>query len=241
MPLLLNPSTLTWGVAKVRVARVAGGKGDPDWEALAKECITSALQLFELARDWKWLYVSAAPITIVANTSTYTLPAAFRKPYSARVGTRYLTYMPQGLWDIINPQNIGSGPLAYSLFNAHDTGKVELLPPIGDAPASDPLHIRYLRKVTDTDSDGNTLDVPKAYEDGIISLARAKLLLERGGEDTRMQTFYQEYNRALDQATKDDQRMPNIDEGFIPQSGIPIDAAWNPNSLSLAEGYWDRD
>lgn len=238
MPLTLNPSAITFASAKSRVARAVGVVGDTEWETIAGDCIIEALHSWEVRRDWFWLYTTSAPITILASTSVYTLPSAFRKEFSARIGGQYLVWMPQRYYDRANPGNSGSGPYYYTMFNSATTGQIELLPPVGanvGSPAPQ-LIVRYWRKITKPVAGGDLLDIPEQYEAGIIALAKALLLMDKGGDDRRMLMWKARSDEILDRAIIDEERRGDYATSFVSESFQP-QMGWNPNSLDLAIGY----
>lgn len=218
MPLTLNPSQLTWGQAKTRVARAGGVEADTDWLLVAQDAIKTALHRIENAssrfqgRDWSWLFVTAGPLT--TTNSLITLPGTFKKEFSARAGSTPLIWMPQRVYDRANPSNTGDGPLYYTMFNSANTGTLEVLPPVANGTS---INVRYWRRIDDTPAnDSELLDVPQQYEDIVIALAKAALLADKDPESPGL-AYWENLGRdMLVDAVANDVTAPDADEMMVP-------------------------
>src|SRR5580765_3584778 len=110
MPSLINSnagpaSVLTLGGAAVRVARAVGLESDPSALQAAKDCISEAIDEWNRRHNWRFLQIIAPDIPVVGGTSTYALPATFKRPYDAYLTSSKvkLEFATRQQWDGLNP------------------------------------------------------------------------------------------------------------------------------------------
>lgn len=233
-----QPTTITWGQGKNRVASVAGSAGDSDQLALAGYFLTEALQNWEAAKNWKYLITSTS-ISITSGTSTYDLPADFKKPYSLRTTTtspRVLEYIDKRFYDQLRPNQSGSTiPTGYMLIDKDGLGKFELVPANN---LTDTLLMYYYRRHTipsgiiagTTASDATVMDFPAAYTNYLFAWARALYLANKGGEDQRMDFWMRLAVDGLAKARGEDEFLPDDVPGFYVAPNLTT-PAYNPNNI----------
>jgi hypothetical protein len=239
--IVLDRSTITTLQAKTRIARVAGDEDDAGWLSVAGEALEDALRRIQSKKDWSWLLVVHADITLITDQSEYLLTAAFRKPYSVRMKSHRLHFVPQWYYDHINPGNTGTAgrynPAFYSMFNASASGKIALLPSIGTVDAADnKLYVRYWRPIEIGDN-GTALDLPTTLERCAINLGKGYILSERGNDEARANKFLALGEQLLDAAALDDVKLPDAPDIMMPEPLGPSD--WQPNSLAVLLGGTD--
>lgn len=241
MPSLANSnagamSSLTWGQAKSQVAEVVGGKSDPDSLAAAEAQIQAVLEDWNTRRNWQFLQVQAPDIPVVSGTSTYDLPAAFKKPYAAMLvnSPRVLSYLTRREYNLLQPSQIAlASPRYYTLFNLASTGKVELLPTPG---SGDILRVWYYRRMNETGADGELLDILGSYTTYVLDAARARLLALKGPVE-KMTFWAQSGEAGFMKAVADDELIPDEDAGFAPRSAITMGPP-HDNSFAWVDWGW---
>jgi hypothetical protein len=245
MALVQNPSALTWGVAKSRIARAAGVQDDDDWKLVAADALTTALHLLEIKRNWAWLFTKS-DITLVDNTSTYAVGATFRKPYVAYTDDRRLIYVPERYYRDANPGNTAEALYWYSLYNTPGTGNVEFFGPLGTGYTGlgKKVHLQFIRAITiptnaalSTADDAQLVDVPAQYEAVVTSWAKSIICLDKGGKMDEAAGFKQLGDELYNGAVRDEVDIPDADISFIPEA--VRGGGMNPNSMTVLLGDVD--
>lgn len=240
MPSLSNSnagqmSTITWGQAKGQVAQVVGGQNDPEVLEAAEAQITAVFQDWNTSRNWQFLQTLAPDIAITSGTSSYDLPAPFKKPYAALLVTasRPLYYLTRRQYNLIDPDQSATQPSHYTLFNVGTTGQIELIPPNG---VNDTLRVWYYRLMSEgPTTDGDTLDVLGRYTNYLLDGARARLLALRGPTE-KLPFWQQAASRGFMMAQADDEGIPDENTGFSPlhqAMSVP-----SPNSFDWVDWGW---
>jgi hypothetical protein len=225
-------SNMTWGQAKSDVAQVVGGQGDPDTLQLAQAQISAVLQDWNTRRNWQFLQTIADDIAVTAGTSTYDLPAAFKRPYAAIFNTDSLVYVTRRQFNRVDAVQSASQPYWYTLFNHAETGKIELIPPCG---VSGVLKVWYYRLMTEIGPDGDLLDVLGRYTNYVLDAAKTRILATKGPVD-KMQFWMGAAESGFMKAVADDEHIPDEDPGFRPQMGLT--SVPSDNSFQWVDWGW---
>jgi len=237
---LFQPSTLSWGQAKTRVAGVAGSAGDSDQLIMAGYFLEEAFRAFEAAKDWKYLFASTT-ISITAGTSDYNLPSDFRKIYNVRVSVgnpRVLQYIDKRDYDLLRPdQSAVTTPTGYMLTGLwnNSPGKITLVP---NNALTDSMIVNYYRNITIPDaivqgttaSDSATLDIPIFYQGFLLAWARALYLASKGGEEERQRFWANLAQEGLLKARAADEFVPDDLLAFGPAPNR-INSPYDPNNV----------
>lgn len=180
---------------------------------------------YTLSRD---ALASGTTSTLTFARSDYTIPDsatdAVNWVYDVRLTSspRPLVYLNQRFYDSGRPLNEISTPYYYNLFQSGQVGKLRFLPPPN---ASGTAVMRYHRRIQPTAS---TLDIPEDWELGIIALAKALMLADKGGNPDRAAYWNavaaDELDKAIARAA-----YPTPDAQVTFQPAQPNDVAWNPN------------
>lgn len=219
-------STMSWTEASRRVARVVGGRSDPDALEAARDFLRETLQDWDTRRDWRYLHTIADDIAIVPGDEGADLPSAFKKPYNAYLdGISPLTYIERFEWDKRTAGIPGPGqPAFYSLFNVENRGRIELWP---HSSISATLKVLYTRSPGFV-ADDEPLDIPERWEGYILAGARYRLVGSKEGSE-KAQFWKKEYEDGVGKAVADDNRIPDRFEGFRPMATL-MTQPWNANA-----------
>lgn len=237
-----QPSNLTWGQAKSRVARTAGSHGDPNQLIVAGYALEEAIRHWEAAKDWKYLLTVAADINITPGDSTYDLPTDFKKIYNVRMiggNPRVLYFIDKRAYDNVRPNQAGqSTPTGYVLHESLAStvpGQIELVPTNG---ISDTIRIYYYRRHVipdeiaqgDTAADPDSLDFPARFQNYLLAWARALYLADKGGENERLSFWLNLAMEGLGRAKGEDEFHPDQVPAFQPNTLI-VASPYNPNDV----------
>ncbi len=199
------------------VARWAGLGSDPTLRAGVLDMINIGMQEFDLAHDWAFRQQTAATITVVSGTATYTLPSDFKKIYDVRLtgnGEKTLFALDARTYDRVRSSQAGQGtPSHYHLFAAQNTANITLVktPDIGNS-----LVIKYYRNFPLlTDNPTDNLCIPQRYIVPIIYKAAELTLAWK--EPERAAKWERSYEKALYRAIADDVTNEDELEGFMPR------------------------
>ena len=150
--MFLRPSTTTFAEAKAQVLESAGidPSKDTDSADRAGRAIQAAFREWNAKANWKWLRTTANPISVVANTDTYTLPANCKAVHSVRMEgdfPRTIPYVDRRLLNnVLRRQDITYTPFAYDLFRSEsEGGKIRL---INIPNRSETMVVDYYRAMT---------------------------------------------------------------------------------------------
>lgn len=232
------PTSMTLGEAKARVARVVSGSSSPDMLQVAEEAIQDALRRWARYHNWSYLNVQHPDITVVAGTADYTLDANFQSPLSVRLtgaARRLLYHIDQRFYDRSRwDQTASELPRFYSLFLLGQERKIRIIPtPI----AGDVLSIRYHRTFVIPTGDDGLLDAPDTYIDGILDLARARVLADRPGSETRRDYFASMAEDAMQRARFMDLNVADENDSFVPAIA-PLSPALTSTTLWAGWSGW---
>lgn len=234
MPLSLHAtggllSARTYGWAKRLVGRAAGRQDTPD--------VVGAGEAIELAIDalneynWESHTVVGSNVAVVAGTATYDLPSPFKAEYSLRLTTnpRPLRYVRKQDYDNqIWSQTAAGIPVAYTMYNAIQSGKLTLIP----TPASaDTMEFRYYRPIVIPALDIEALDVQPWVVGTLILSAQVLVATWAGVESTKIDRLQARAEAALRGALSADRNPPTEDARF--QAG----SEWRPGTWPLEHAY----
>jgi hypothetical protein len=204
--------------------------------AAARDAISETLQDWDTRRDWRYTQVVSPDIELSANSATFDLPTAFKKPYVAYLKTSKtpLFYIERANWHRMMPGYSDAGASRwYTLYNDADTGKGDLFPTLGSAST---LVVLYYKEITYTDSDDAILDIPKRWEGYILDGARARFTLAKSS--TKSDRYFALYEAGVKKAKEDDLRLPDQFLSFQPPDQLMQPHWLNPNSTHEATYGW---
>ena len=171
-------------------------------------------------------------VTAVGQRDVYTLPSAWKAPYSIRMHGAQSTLRPirRRLYDrSITSEFTTSTPVAYDIFIIGGKGKIRLLPP----PAQpDTMQLRYYRRMEVPSASGATglLDVPQDYEPYLIAWSKWHFIMDKGeGRSEQGQTWISFATDGIKTMLADQTRIPDEDLKFTP-GHYTYDPAHGPNS-----------
>lgn len=170
---------------------------------------------------------SSTTANVTVYRRDYPLLSDMKYIYSVKLlqTGRTLLAMDERLYDQMVGLDTPSTPTHYTLFPQGERALLRLVPtPV----AEDTLLIKYFRRMTVPSSGGETLDIPQDYENYIISLAKGLYLMDKGA-DEKSRFHWQLGLSGLAQARAADNRVPDMDQGFIPGNVVPVQ--YGPNSV----------
>lgn len=181
-------------------------------------------------------YLSPAGSTATFIKRDYDLPSDVRSIYDVRMLVNGVSLAPSDQRAIDHyttyPEPQVGNPTHYTLFNVGSsaTASIRLYP----APVAwDQMEVRYWRRAavfTAATATATVLDVPQDAEFGILSLAKAYMLADRGGEPERMALWMQEGEQTLRTFRAREQQEMDQLPGFMP-SGAAINAPYSQNDV----------
>lgn len=198
--------------AKTYVARVIGGQNDANLLAWAADSIQASIQDWNTGHDWSYLLMdnASSPISVVAGTDTYTLPTAFKKPYTARLLTnpRTLEWIDPRVYDRMVPvQTQQTTPTHYTVYNpssfdpAVQANKLKL---IGVPGAADTLLVRYYRPIAAPSAGSDLIDIPDLYLYKFLDYARGHFLLTKDPRNEKAPMWVSLMAKKLAEAVSED-------------------------------------
>ena len=237
------PTLVTLKEARARVARVVGGQDSTTIQAEATEKIQDTLRLWMREHDWSYLITTAGAVTASADEADYVMPDDFRSIYTVRQSEtpRPLLPIPQRYIDrLVWDQSPSGPPTHYTTYKLGQSNQLHLYP-TPNAPLF--VFVKYYRAfvVPAASATASILDVPDHWVDGVIDMARGKLLAERAGQDARAQIFGGLGREALETAKADDKDDNDDDPRFISsaeqlgQIGYPPGHLWS--AIHNSYGY----
>lgn len=211
-------SSITFLQAKTRIARSIGGQGDAAVLGAAGESLNQAVSEWNMKRDWNWTLTTAADIPTVVGTQDYVLPTNVKKMYEVHIGSpaRSLAYIDEreykrSRWD----QTIRGLPIWYTeIFSGTPLTTYIRLYPIPASVVN--VSVRYFRNMAAMSADGDTLDIPAVYENGLLWLGKALFLADRDAENARTGFWQQKADAIMNKAIEQDDRQPDRDSRLIP-------------------------
>lgn len=218
------PTSLTFGEAKARVARVVQGASQANTLEEAGEAIGDAFRWWN-RRDWQCLRTIAPDINVSANVSDYDLPTGFKHAYSVRLSQDPLAQCSQRDWDrLVWDQSGQLGATHYTTIVVGSQNKIRLIPTPDDA---DTLQVIYYRALTLPAKDQDTLTIPDVWVDPILDYARARLAAERGKAQQR-EFFYAQAIKGYREARRLDLVEPDYDTAMqpAPSNANPPGSTW---------------
>lgn len=227
--------SMTYANAKIYVARIIGGQNDTNVLAWAGDSIQASIQDWNTEHDWKFLLQdnSASPISVVAGTDTYTLPTAFRKPYTARLLTnpRTLEWIDLRMFDRMVPnQSAQSTPTHYTMFNptsfdaSTPLAKIKLM---GAPGAADQLLVRYYRPIAAPSGANDVIDIPDLYLYKFLDYARGHFLLTKDPRNEKAPMWVSLMAKKLEEAISDDDDDTEDDDvRFMSQMEQGVRRSW---------------
>lgn len=247
------PSTLTWAVAKSRVANVIGASADDSMKKLAGYALEEAIHHWNSYKDWKYTLVTEQNIQLNAGVSSFSVTPYYKKTYDIRLVTpipRILVPSSKREHDVYNPnQTLQGTPQAYHLrdvwwnpsANTDSPGKVVVFPTPDAVCTLD--HSYYIRHVIPADisgglttSDGTTVDFPLRFQTALLALAKMYFLGDRGS-DENLQFWTQMAMDSLQRARHEDEWTPDKDATFVP-GVVAYRRPYDPNDITPFLGEW---
>lgn len=203
------------------VARVVGGEDKDSIRSQALDCINRVVDRLS-RRDWRFLKTTASPITLVANTQTYTLPTTFKSPSFARLldasskPDHDLIYQDDAWWSHSQPDQESTGqPKYYLLRNQFGDGLVSLYPvPDSSAATSWTLSVEYFKRFPKVTDDATEVSVPQEVCDVLIVGGQAYLLREREKNTPAATQAYADYRDILKDIETYDRRIADEQARF---------------------------
>jgi hypothetical protein len=212
----LAATELTYGQAKAIVAATIGNEGDASTQQHAAWALRNAIAKWNRRLQMEWNVLTHTDITVSAGTDTYDLPSDWLHAYSVRLtdNDRPLRYIEQRLYDkSFWDQTTQSYTAFYTLFGHAQTGKIKLIPMPSE---SDTLSIRYYKSIVNPSADDDKFAMPERYVWGLISYAKALVLMDRDSENSRIDRWLTEAELAFREARADDADHPDQDVRFVP-------------------------
>lgn len=150
--------------------------------AQVNAALNAALQEYATEYDWPWLQ-SEATITTVAGTQTYALPARYTRTLYLIDGDGQgeLEYRPR------RQLAAYEGETGRARFYSGLVGTVALYPEPNDAVT---LTHGYVISEAEMDDDADTILLPDAYADFLVTIAARKIALRR--KDTELKRLLDE-------------------------------------------------
>jgi hypothetical protein len=174
---------------------------------------------------------ASATVTGVSLTFTrdlYDLPADFKALYTARLMSqpRPLKFLGRRIYDrVVYDQMSVASPEFYDLFPVGRLGKLRLIPP---PSAADTLKIRYYRRMSQT---ADPIDVHIDWEPYFIAWAKWHMLIDKGGNSERANTWLQFATDGIGQMNKQNKNVPDEELSFMPATTTLFT---NPNTTTYA-------
>lgn len=195
------------------VATIVGGVDENTVRAQALDCLNRVRTLMN-KRDWKYTKTTASPITLVAGTSTYTLPSAFKRPSFARLldtnskPDADLVYQDDAWLNHQFPDQESTGkPVYYLLRNTYDDGSITVFPtPTAGDVTSWTLSVEYFGRMTTITDDITPIDLPEEVSDVLVLGAQYCICKERG-DIAKAQLSRADYYEALGLLVAHDRRI----------------------------------
>jgi len=210
----VSSSDVTFSVIKSTVARVVGRSAKAD-DIGAGDAIRMAINKIN-EYNWEYLTVRGSDISIVAGTSTYSLPTPFKDHYSMRLVTNNqpLTFVRQSDYDNQRYRASSGIPLAYSVFGQGLTGLITLIP---TPSVNDTLEYRYYRPMAMPSAETDRMDCPSWMERFIITHAQMTVGIWQGLDGNRIQILGNLAEDSLRGCLSADRNSAGEDPGFLAQ------------------------
>jgi hypothetical protein len=202
------------------VARIVGDETDSNIRSQALDCLNRA-RISLNRREWRFKKVTAAAITLVDGTKTYTLPSAFNRPSFARLldtsSKPYadLRYVDDAWLAHQLPQQDASGqPVYYQLRNHFADGLVTLYPtPDVGAAAAWTLSVEYYGRIASIADDATPISEPEELCDVLVLGGQYQILKERNHAD-RLAPARADFYQALSDLITWDRRVSDEQARF---------------------------
>lgn len=177
----------------LEVSRFAGGGNDPERMTLANQHVDQIVRKMN-AFPWKFNRV-VNDVPLSGDDDEYTLASDFRSPLRALLVDSSskerdtVTYVPFEEFVVAfayKASASASMPQYYTVRNVHETGKVQIYPPVNTASLTWPtLRIYYHRRIVLASSESAKLNVPQEVEEAILHDAAALNLMSVEGATGR--------------------------------------------------------
>jgi hypothetical protein len=219
---------VSFGTMKRDIATFYGLDKDREKEEWIGRLCHDIIDELNMKKLWRFNLITAADITTVSGTSSYTLPTDLWSLYSVRKTDDIdynLTTMRQHTQEILfESQNSISGyPYVNVVFNIYRDGTIKLFPtPDGVYTIS----VRYFKLVGKPAVDSDTFDMPPPYQVVIKygALARLGQMVGETRSATMWERKYQEVffdmNHRDEDIGDEDLRFVNIEELAVRDSYV---------------------
>ena len=212
----LDATELTYGQAKAIVAATIGNEGDAGTQQHAAWALRNSIAKWNRRLQMEWNVLTHTDIAVSAGTASYPLPSDFLHIYTVRLtgNDRPLQYIEQRLYDkSFWDQTTQSYTGYYTLFGHAQSGNITLIPVPSE---DDTLSLRYYKSIVNPSSDDDKFAMPERYVWGLISYAKALVLMDRDSENSRIDRWLTEAELAFREARADDAQHPDQDVRFVP-------------------------
>jgi hypothetical protein len=206
--------TLTYGDAKIQVARVNGDQGNPDALIHAGDSIKAAIREYNVEHEWDFKFTTIN-YTLPADTPTIVIED-FNKPYTIRNldgQQNTLKFIRKRLLDRTTKEQNDHGKLEwYWIQESKGVKTIHFFP---DSDSSVQLEINYFAEIADPSDDEDDLDVPESVLTGLLSLAKYYYLADKDESTQEVERHRRDADRALLKARNRDKRQPDEDPALI--------------------------
>ena len=168
------------------VARIVGDETDSNIRSQALDCINRIRTQLN-KKEWRFKKTTAAAITLVNGTKTYTLPSAFNRPSFARLldtnskPDADLIYADDAWFSHIQMDQEHTGqPLYYMLRNHFADGLITVFPtPDASAATNWTLSVEYYGRIAAITDDATAISEPEELCDVLVLGGQYHILKER--------------------------------------------------------------
>lgn len=177
-----SPTSTLASVLWARAQNYILGPQDPSVQTIAQEGVNEGIYKLN-ARKWNWARFSQ-PITLAANVQEYALNASFKASRACEtlnsageVNGQLPWIDPKNFDDMFYDRSSPTNPIAYTIFNVFDNGKLTLSynPPAGFVATYPTLRVRYWRRTPILNTGTDVFTGPSEFEPFLVWTARATL------------------------------------------------------------------
>jgi hypothetical protein len=146
---LFQPSTLTFGSAKTRIAKKASKQNYSEFLDRAGSALQDSFKFYN-KYNWRWLMTSTTALTVAADTTDYSLPFDFKDVYGFRITTdgreRTLKGIPRSVYDRVHQVQSGNPgeTIGYDLYRSGTYGQITVQPSPDAASSTKLLYYRRM-------------------------------------------------------------------------------------------------